>query len=937
MKNSHPTSISRLSICLVFIALTVPFSGCGLAMDNEDRLERAEAAFAEGDYSAAIIDAKNVLVDEPENTRARLLLGRSSLRVNDGVTAENEFRRAVASGISHASVAVDLAKAMLMQGKFEQVLDENYSADELSSSDQLALKVAQGNAYLGLGQPEKARETFTAVLDSEPDDVDALLGVASSYVSEQNIIQARSVLEHIVQVSPDSTRVRLFSGALNGRIGKFEAAKADYDKALALATAAGNLDEQRKALVGVAESLLSQNKIDEARVAVDELARIAAGAPKTLMLSARVAYADKDWMTAQQNLQQVLSMVGDYPPAQLLLGAVHMENGNLSQAEAYLSAVVANSPDNVRARQMLAQVQLRMRRFDAAQQVLAPMASDLEADSISLQLAAHASMDQQNFDQAIDYLKRSISKQPGNPDLQLQLAAALLGANRLAEADKLINEIDTGGSEDSAYKRDAIKLLSLLRAGDIPSARVAASELIDKWSERASAHNLAGRIFLAERDLDAARQSFETAADLEPNDVSSRRFLALIDERAGDHAAAATRYRNILADTPDADWAMIGLARAAVRNGDKETALGWLEKAVKVAPGSESAAVALASLQIEMKNIDAAETLILRSLESNSASAPLHNLLGSVRFVRKDYQGAIQGFREALALDEGSSDYQINVALAEARLGNATTAMQLLEQQGSKVLDRISSGVMFAALKAGVGEIDAAIKIANELQARHPESSVPVALEAELHALNGDLEKADATYERALGVEETKVNAIRAYQIKQQSSDPNAKEPLLAYLERNPDDTDVRLILAESLGLDENVRESIQEYERVVKANPRNGVALNNLAWAYNVVQDPRAVETARRAYEILPDSGSVADTLGWILVQNGQVEEGAGVLAKAALLSPAKGEIRYHYAVALAKLGRKDEARDELEQALNVGPSLASRDAAEQLLADLR
>jgi Tfp pilus assembly protein PilF len=93
-------------------------------MDSEDRLDRAEQAIDAGDYRAAIIDAKDVLLKEPENVRGRVLLGRASIRIYDAAAAEKEFRRALELGEDPASVAVDLGRALLVLGQFEQVLEE---------------------------------------------------------------------------------------------------------------------------------------------------------------------------------------------------------------------------------------------------------------------------------------------------------------------------------------------------------------------------------------------------------------------------------------------------------------------------------------------------------------------------------------------------------------------------------------------------------------------------------------------------------------------------------------------------------------------------------------------------------------------------------------------------------------------------------------------
>lgn len=104
--------------------MLVLVSGCGLAMDSDDRLDRGEKAFADGEFRAAIIDAKDVLLKEPDNMRGRLLLGRASIEVGDGLASEKELRRAIDLGAPLPDVAAELARALGSQGKFDEVLTE---------------------------------------------------------------------------------------------------------------------------------------------------------------------------------------------------------------------------------------------------------------------------------------------------------------------------------------------------------------------------------------------------------------------------------------------------------------------------------------------------------------------------------------------------------------------------------------------------------------------------------------------------------------------------------------------------------------------------------------------------------------------------------------------------------------------------------------------
>jgi tetratricopeptide (TPR) repeat protein len=84
-------------------------------------------------------------------------------------------------------------------------------------------------------------------------------------------------------------------------------------------------------------------------------------------------------------------------------------------------------------------------------------------------------------------------------------------------------------------------------------------------------------------------------------------------------------------------------------------------------------------------------------------------------------------------------------------------------------------------------------------------------------------------------------------------------------------------------------------YEKTLTLAPNTPVALNNLAWLYYLQNDERAIETAKRAYDLVPGSASIADTYGWILVERGNTQVGLDVLAQAALLDPKNKEILDH------------------------------------------
>ena len=92
-------------------------------------------------------------------------------------------------------------------------------------------------------------------------------------------------------------------------------------------------------------------------------------------------------------------------------------------------------------------------------------------------------------------------------------------------------------------------------------------------------------------------------------------------------------------------------------------------------------------------------------------------------------------------------------------------------------------------------------------------------------------------------------------------------------------------------------------------------MTLNNLAVLYQRVGDPKALETAKKAYEAAPKSAAIQDTYGWILFGDGQVDKAVEILAEAAKGLPGNSEVQYHYAAALAKKGETAAASDAMRK----------------------
>jgi Tfp pilus assembly protein PilF len=191
-------------------------------------------------------------------------------------------------------------------------------------------------------------------------------------------------------------------------------------------------------------------------------------------------------------------------------------------------------------------------------------------------------------------------------------------------------------------------------------------------------------------------------------------------------------------------------------------------------------------------------------------------------------------------------------------------------------------------------------------------------------------EKASVAAKSAALTAKLYVAATRAGKIQE------ANSRLLQWLREHPEDTSLRLYLADSyVKTGENLL-AIEQYQLILQKDPKNLLAVNNLASVYWREKDPRALDYFEQSYKLNPANLTINVNLGRILIEQGKIERGLELLRKANAQAPDNPEVRYHLAVALAKFGDKAEARRELERALANKNDFPQKVEAQALLKQL-
>ena len=195
-----------------------------------------------------------------------------------------------------------------------------------------------------------------------------------------------------------------------------------------------------------------------------------------------------------------------------------------------------------------------------------------------------------------------------SPDVQLEVASSYLVAGDLDRALEVLESMPQGGATD--YQREYLLMRALLRKGETDKAVTEAQGAGRAVGHRSRGAQSRGGVFAAAGQPDAAREQFNEALKLKPNDPEALLHLGRLDLAEGKPADAEANFRKVLEADPKNLLATLGMAVAVGAQGNQKEAEKWLQKAVADHPDSVDAQLALAQFYLGTRDFGKARAVI---------------------------------------------------------------------------------------------------------------------------------------------------------------------------------------------------------------------------------------------------------------------------------------------------------------------------------------
>ena len=898
--------INLRSLSFVAVIAIVFAAGCGETDDPQLLLAQGKQFREMGDNNAAFVVLKNALQLDPRIAEARYLLAVIEYEAGDYSSADKEFRKALDLGFESEKVMAPWAWTLLMQGQYQRILDETVTVPE--SAEILSVR---GRAQLSLGDLKSAATSFERALKLEPQFAPALLGQARLAVTERKLDGAMQLVDSVLTRTPKDVDAWIIEGDVYHLKANNEKALTAYSQALTIQP------KNPTAYLRRASVFSDAGKYDLAQADIDAARKISPQNLNVDYTQALLFFRLGKPEPALEALQKVLRVVPDHMPALLLSGLLNFSLNSLAQAERQVKQFLDRNPNSLYVRKLLVSILLKSNQGKRALETLQPALKAAQQDAQVLALAGEAYMQTRQFAKAAEYLRQAVAIVPADADLHTRLGMTALA---LGETDRAVAELESAAKLDrGASRADTLLIMAYIAKKDYGKALEASLELQKKEPDNPVSYNLLGGAYLGKKDLVNARKNFERALSLQPNYMPAAMTLVHLDLEAKDADSARNRLNGILAKDGNNVEAMISLAGVERATGNSEEYASWLEKARSANEAALEPRVSLARHYLQTKDINRALAPATEAKAIQSDNPGVLRLLGEVQSASNDKAGAVATYSSLVTAIPQSASAHYELAKAYVSNEDYAAAAESLRRALKLKPDYVDAEEGLAVLEYRAARYGESLTLAQQIQRHAPKLPVGYVLEGDCLMAQEKFTLAEKAYEKGYALLKSPALAVKLHAAASQAGKiQEANGRLSQWLREHPEDTVSRLYLADGYVKTRDHQAAIEQYQMVLKKDPTNLLATSNLAAIYWRQKDPRALDYFEQSYKLKPDSATIIDNLGWVLVERGKLERGLELLGRAAAQAPDNPEIRYHFAVALAKSGDKAQARRELERLLD-------------------
>jgi tetratricopeptide (TPR) repeat protein len=882
-------------------------------------------------------------------------------------------------------------------GRYSDAIDL-YQRGLEQNPDSPSLTLALGQAYYESGNIPIAKETFEMVLKNNPDNVEALAGLAKIFEKLEDFSKANLLFEKGLTYGPYNETILYDAADFAMKQKKYSEALTYYERLSKINPSSTYLQEMvSQAKYGpLLDEIHTKTKLKQFSKVEGLYQNLLQKAPSNAefyLLFGNFYRDQADEKKAQSLYEEGLKIAPSNASLQVALGFSYLKENKSSDGQAIFKKVLKNNPENIEALVGLGKVkEIENDPKEAEVLYLKAVESDPKNIFALSHLAsfyteqkkfqnaertykkiydinpdlnwAKKSVDQIKFKRILEQIEKSQSEEsteqaemlylqmiqtsPTVTDYPLGLAELYIQSRRLEEAKELLGDSLAKNPDSAPLKTKLAQVLFLL--GDTQESLSLYEQVIKHDPLDAQALGGLGKIAEFNGENEKARDYFQRALEISPNDVSTLQNLASFYVKQKEYPEALELYFKLKQILPGSDWidfSIQDIYNAPTLN-EIETLLkieGLSEKERRERESSAEKLFAkiltkfknnpnyylrLGLLYQQMQRFDEAIATYKKGLAISKDNPALESAIGFAEIYKNNLDEAKQQFLEVVGHFPNYAEGWAGLGMVADLVGDDAEARSHFEQALALNPHSIQVLSVAAPYFAKQGELSKAQALYTHLISLQPDSewakkglntlqALPLISQAKLLEAEGKFEEAATIWEGLVSTygDETEYSLALANLYMRQEKFDQAIKILNQSLSKNQGSIRIEGALGLALLFNKDLNPAQTHFENVLAQDPKNGEALAGLGQVY-ALQGERSVAQYlfQQALKFSPDNEATLSFYGDFLLKERRYDEAQIAYQRLVELNPEALWARR--ALKNAELGPQiDEARlfDQLDE----------------------
>jgi tetratricopeptide (TPR) repeat protein len=667
-----------------------------------EHLSKGEAYLQDTKFLEASLEFRNALQVDERFAPAHWGLARAYEGLQRFPEMLEELKKTIELDPNHLEAKIKLANYYLAasKGRPNLLIEAERLAQEVLQRDANSIEghILLSSIRFAQDRKDEALAELNRAIELDPKRSESYLSLARYYVVSNDLVKAEEVFKKAISFAPNSGLVHM-----------------EYGKFLAQANRPAEAESELRKAVEVAPT--------------DRNARITLGSFYQV-----TRQLDK----AEETYKALADLEKGRPDGQAILADFYSANNRSDEAVRIYQALLTASPDYTQGRYRLAEILMARGDANGAGSQIEEMLKRDPHDRQALLLRARLSgqsLQPEGLKAAIEDLKEVLKQEPNSREGLYFMAQNSFNLGTVDQARVFAGDLEKNYPDYLPGKLLQVQIN--LAEGDSKKAASLASDLLerlgkavpDRQSSQQLLDEVKARTYLARGsalvrlgDLAAARQDYEAARQIAPNEPEIYNNLAAVSQLENKPDEAVTFYESALKIKATDFNALNGLIVLYAGRNQLDKAHATIDQALHAFPNDASLHFLKAHVYGFQRDQQGAEAELRKTLELDRNYVAAYSALGALFTNTKQEDRAIAEYKKIVELrPDDPSPYTLIGILEDSRHSYDAAIeyyRKALEKDQNAAIAANNLAWLFAV--QGKGNLDEAVRLAQGVVQKYP-------------------------------------------------------------------------------------------------------------------------------------------------------------------------------------------------------------------------